>query len=86
MIYWSLVPPLEPKVRPAEVILTSKNILKILKTIKPVIKAFTAMDAVRPVVNIVSPQAAYEMLACTYVIEPSDPSQVARGDKLKSAY
>ena len=45
----SLLPPVGPKVCPVEVGLTSRNTLKILYTIKPVTRAFTTMDAVRPV-------------------------------------
>jgi len=49
MICRSLVPPVAPKVcSPTEVVvvfLTSMNTLRILNTIKPVTRVFTAMDA-----------------------------------------
>ena len=84
MICRSLVPPVEPKVRSTEVlVLTSKNTLRILNTIKPVTRAFTAMDAARLVVVIVSPYGVFENRTCTNVIAPINASQVARRDKLK---
>ena len=57
--------------------------MKILNTIKPVTRAFTAMDAARLVVVIVVPHGVFETWACTNVIAPINASQVARGDKLK---
>ena len=47
-----------PNVRSTEVGLTPKNTLRILNTIKPVTKVFTAMDAAKPVRNNVNPQGA----------------------------
>ena len=76
----SLVPPVEPKVRSTEVALTSKNTLRILKTIKPVTRVFTAMDAAKLVRITGIPQ-----VVGTNVVARTDASQVARGDKLKSA-
>ena len=65
----SLLPPVEPKVRSAGV-----NTLKILNTIKPVTRAFTAMDAVRLVIIIADPQIAVENWFCTIVVAPIVPS------------
>ena len=47
----SLVPPVEPKDRSTEITaaLTSKNTSRILNTIKPVTRVFTAMDKARHV-------------------------------------
>ena len=80
MVCRNLAPPPEPKVRSTEVTveLTNKNTLRILNTIKPVTRAFTAMDKTRLV--IVTGTAH-----CADAVGLSDPSQVARGDKLKSA-
>ena len=89
IICWSLGPPVElsePNVRSTEIDLASKNTLMILNTIKPVIRAFTTMDAAKPVRIRMFPQKALKVSPCSIVIEPSDASQVAsRGDKLKSA-
>ena len=90
MICRSLVPPpaVEPKVRSTKVMvaLTSKKTLRILNTIKPVTRVFTAMDKAKLVRVTVFPQAAPESWPCTNVAAPSCASQVARGDKLKLAY
>ena len=51
MIRRNLAPPLEPKVCSIEVGLTPAVALRILNTIMPVTRAFTAMDAVIPVTN-----------------------------------
>ena len=93
MIFRSLVPPVaselnEPNVRSIELVsglscLTSKNTVRILNTIKPVTRAFTTMDAAKLVRVSVFPQTNS---SSSNVIAPSDASQVARGDKLKSAY
>ena len=93
MIGRSLLPPVElndsePNVRSNEVAsglsrLTSKNTVRILNTIKPVIRAFTTMDAAKPVRTRVFPQTAVEK---STVVAPSDANQVARSDKLKLAY
>ena len=89
IICWSLGPPVElnePNVRSTEVALTSKNTLRILNTIKPVARAFTTMDAVKPVRVTVSPQRALKISPFSIIIGPSDASQVPRGYKLKSTY
>ena len=86
MICRSLVPPVEPKVRSTEVALTSKNTLRILNTIKPVTKVFTAMDVAKLVVSNVFhvfPQAPDEGASAGL---PSIASQVASSDRLKLAY
>jgi len=57
MIDRSFLPPgVAPKVLSFEVGLTSRYTVKILSTIKPVTKALTIKDRVRPVNNIVLPQ------------------------------
>ena len=91
MICRSLGPPVElnePNVRSTEVGLTSnlKNTLRILNTIKPVTSAFTTMDAAKPVRVSVNPQTAIKVLPFSIIFAPSDASQIARGDKLKSVY
>ena len=90
MICRSLGPPVdlnEPNVCWTEVALvTSKNTLRILNTIKPVIRAFTTVDAAKPVRASVSPQGAPKTPPSSIIIVPFVASQVARGDKLKSAY
>ena len=77
----------EPHTCSTEVALTSQNTLRILNTIKPVIRAFTTMDAAKAVRVSGSPQR--NKLRAN-VIAPddslADASQVARDDKLKSAY
>ena len=85
MICRSLVPPVEPKVRSTEVtvVLTSKNTLRILNTIKPVTKVFTVMDKARLVRVTLTPQSEVKIWPCTNAIAPSGASQVARGDNLK---
>ena len=52
MMCRNLLPSVEPKVRSIEVGLTPVT-LRILNTIMPVIRAFTAMDAAKPVINTV---------------------------------
>ena len=86
MICRSLVPPLpsEPNDRSTEVGLTSKKTLRILNTIKPVTRVFTAMDATKAVRVVGYPQKATKSRPCSFVIAPRDACQVARGDKLKS--
>ena len=85
----SLLPPVElnePNVCSAEVAaLTSKNTTRILNTIKPVTRAFTTMDATKPVRTSGLPQAAIIGISCSISIAPSDTNQVTRGNKLKSA-
>ena len=89
-ICWSLWLPVElnkSHVRSTEVLaLTSKNTLRILNTIKPVTRAFTTMDAAKPVRISVSPQGATKLSSSSIIVAPNDASQVARGDKSKSAY
>ena len=88
MICRSLVPPVEPKVRSTEVMLasTSKNTLRILNTIKPVTRVFTAMDKAKLVIIIAFVRGALDNWPCTIVTAPFCTSQVASGSKLKSAY
>ena len=52
MICRNLLPSVEPKVRSTEVGLNPVA-LRILNTIMPVIRVFTAMDAAKPVINTV---------------------------------
>ena len=88
MICRKLLPLVEPKDLSTEVplALTSKNTLRILNTIKPVTKAFTAMDMAKLVIINVPPQVAIKNWPCKYVVAPIVASQVARGDKSKLAY
>ena len=89
MICRSLGPPVElnePNIRSTEVALTSKNTLRILNTIKPVTKAFTTMDATKPVRTTKFPQGRVKNLPSIIINVPPDASQDARDDKLKSAY
>ena len=46
-----MVPPVEPKVLSIDVGLIPKNTFRILNTIKPVTRVFTAMDAIKPVTS-----------------------------------
>ena len=55
MICRNLLPSAEPKVRSTKVGLTPVA-LRILNTIMPVTKAFTAMDTAKPVINTVFSQ------------------------------
>jgi hypothetical protein len=84
-----ICPSLEPLVElnePNDVRSNSKNTLRILNTIKPVIRAFTTMDMAKPVRLNVFPQAAINKLPCVNVTAPSPASQVAIvDDKLRSA-
>ena len=75
----NLVPLVEPNLRSTEVLpaLTSKNTLRILNTIKPVTKPFTAMVAARLVLTSGIHGITFGEVGAT---------QVARGYKLKSAY
>ena len=73
------VEPNEPNVRSTEVGL--KNTWRILKTIIPVVRAFTAMDVAKPVRANASPQGAVTTLSCSTPIAPADTIQVARGGK-----
>ena len=89
MIWRSLVPPVEPNepnVRSIEVAFTSKNTSRILNTIKPVARVFTAIDAAKPVRSNTLPQWTTKSWPCIIASAPFVASQVARGDKLKSAY
>ena len=80
MICRNLVAPLavKPKVPSTEVLvaLSSKNSLRILNTIKPVTRPFTAMVKAKLVVGSGKFQAVFK----------GGTTQVARGYKLKSAY
>ena len=82
MICRNLLPPAEPKVYSTEVGLNPMT-LRILNTIMPVTRVFTAMDAANPVINTVFGQALE--LVLLYSLKAAT-SQVARGDKLKLAY
>ena len=87
MICRSLVPPVEAKVRPTELALTSKNTLRILNTIKPVTRAFTAMDKEKLVIEAGCSHVAEDRpSACTSscILVLVAARQVARLDKLKS--
>ena len=90
MICRSLGPPVElnePNVRSTEVaLLTSKNTMRILNTIKPVTRAFTTMDAVKAVRVSVFPQGIPKISPFSITYAPIGASQVARGHKLESAY
>ena len=89
MICRSLGPPVElnePNVRSTEVALTSKNTLRILNTIKPVTRAFTTMDATKPVIISMFPQGAIKSSPSSIIVAPSDASQVTISNKLKSTY
>jgi hypothetical protein len=81
----SLLPPVElndPNVRSTEIGLNSKNTLRILNTIKPVTRAFTAMDVAKPVrVNVFIQGAGLEY-SCSV---PIAANQVAIDDKLRLA-
>ena len=79
----TLLPPVENN---PEVALTSKNTLKILNTIKPVTRAFTAMVAAKLVRVNMHPQGVFDNWPCTTVFDPSIANQAARSNKLKSAY
>ena len=85
----SLLPPLvfefnEPKVSSPETALTSKNTLRILYTIKPVTRAFTAMDAAKLVAITGGPQrASWNPALSSNIVAASDPNQVARDDKIE---
>ena len=68
----------EPNVRSTEVGLNSKNTLRILNTIKPVTRAFTAMDVTKPVRIKMSPQGAPSFA-------PSDAIHATVDDKLRTA-
>jgi hypothetical protein len=85
MIWRSLEPPVDPNVCSTEVGLNSKNTLTILKTIKPVIRAFTTMVAAKPVRVNVDPQEA-SSCEVTALCDARHASQVAIvDDKLRSA-
>ena len=90
MICRSLGPPVElnePNARSIEVaLLTSKNTLRILNTIKPVIRAFTTMDATKPVRSSGCTHGVSKISPFTIICAPLIASQVARGDKLTLAY
>ena len=82
MICRSVVPLVEPNARSTEVHLYSKSTMRILNTIMPVIKVFTAMDVAKPVRVVVSPQGASKIAPCSITSAPCAASQVARDDKL----
>ena len=78
----SLVPPVVPKVRSIEVVvaLTSKNTLRILNTIKPVTRAFTAMERAKLVIASVFPQSTISKKPSENVSAPSVARKVASRD------
>ena len=91
MICRSFGPPVElndPNVRSTEVTsglscLTSKNTVRILNTIKLVTRAFTTIDTAKPVRS----RGGLKDSPSLIVIALSAAAiQVAKGDKLKSAY
>ena len=67
-----------PNVCSTEVGLTPKNTLRILNTINPVTRVFTAMDAAKPVRNSVYPQGALKSWSGAIVTEPFDANQTAK--------
>ena len=75
----------EPKFRLTEIGLTPVA-LRILNTIMPVARVFTAMDAAKPVINTVSGQSLEDPLLLTILPPKAAASQVAGGNKLKSDY
>ena len=84
MICRSLVSPAfelnEPRVRSIEVALTSKNTLRILNTIKPVARVFTAMEAAKAVRVAVNPKGSVDPGTHVFATPTaSGTSQVARG-------
>ena len=83
MICRNFLPPVEPKVCSTEVLDIAPMTLRILNTIMPVIRAFTAMEATRPIWNNVF---AALLLLSTESSRTSDAIQVTRCDKLKSDY
>ena len=82
-----VVPPVEPKVRSTEVTvaLTCKNTLRILNTIKPVIRAFTAMDKAELVIVIVLTQVGLNSMPCTSVIGAFCAIQIARRRQVENS-
>ena len=71
----SLVPPVEPSVRLTEVGLTSEKTLRILDTIKPVTRVFTAMDETKAVRVVGYPQKAIKSWPCSFIVAPCDAYQ-----------
>ena len=55
-----------------------QNTLRILNTIKPVPRRFTAMDVAKPVRINMFPQGAITKMCCSIFTAPSDAIQVAR--------
>jgi hypothetical protein len=80
----SLEHPVELDVPSRSSEIDAKNTLRILNTIKPVIRAFTAMDVAKPVRTNGDPQRtlAVDKLSTN---TPIGASQVAIDDKLRSA-
>ena len=75
----SLLPPVDSEPN-------GPNIARILNTIKPVTMAFTTMDAIEAVRTSSNPQGKDKISPFPIIDAPDAASQVARGDKLKSAY
>ena len=84
MICRNLLPPVELKVRSTEVPGIALVTLRILNTIMPVTRVFTVMDAANPVINTVFGHWQALELVLLFSLKAAT-SQVARGDKLKSA-
>ena len=81
MICWNWEPLVEPRDRSKEGLaaLTSKNTVRILNTIKPVTRPFTAMVRAKLVVSNGRKVIGFKVGAiCT--------TQIARGHKLKLTY
>ena len=78
------VEPNEPNNRSTEVGFNSKNTLRILNTIMPVVRAFTTMDVAKPVMLNMSPQKTVIRWPCSIFNAPSDAIQLARDDRLKT--
>src|SRR5882757_3452899 len=76
-----------PKDVSSEVVtlLTSQNTLKILNTIRPVTRAFTVMDAVRPVRASMAPQLVISIPSCPINCELELAIHITRSNKSRSA-
>ena len=82
MICRYLLPPVEPKIRSTEVLGIARVTLRILNTIMPVTRVFTAMDAVKPVIiNMFPEKLIVRMFPPKFA--KLETSQEARGNKLK---
>ena len=76
-----------PKVRSNEVLVGIAPVtLRILNTIMPVTRVFTAIDVAKLVIYTVSVQWQLPATSMVLFSQKDAVSQVARGDKLKLAY